>query len=207
MNKPLKIETLDIDNTEAKPRTPTNPEATQTIPPDMSPIFNPNINLIFPSEPSTHKPIELKLAAPKPFTGNREDLNGFLLDLNLYLTVNREIYDDSFKKIRYALSFMTSGDAKSWKDQYLEELNKGEYLDLGTWSKFTKALKESFEPYDALGDAMEKIINLKKGDATVKDHITKYKMLLRKAKIPEDSPPAIDYFMRSLLTPLQRDLL
>ena len=54
---------------------------------------------------------------------------------------------------------------------------------------------------------MEKIINLKKGDATVKDHITKYKMLLRKVKMPEDSPPVIDYFMRLLLTPLQRDLL
>ena len=54
---------------------------------------------------------------------------------------------------------------------------------------------------------MEKIINLKKGDATVKDHIAKYKILLRKAKIPEDSPPAINYFMRSLLIPLQRDLL
>ena len=102
---------------------------------------------------------------------------------------------------------MTSGDAKSWKDQYLEESNKGEYLDLGTWSEFTKALRDSFEPYDVPGDTMEKIINLKKGDASVEDHIAKYKTLLRKAKIPEDSPPAIDYFMRSLPIPLQRDLL
>ena len=54
---------------------------------------------------------------------------------------------------------------------------------------------------------MEKIINLKKGDAMVEDHITKYKTLLRKSKILEDSLPAIDYFMRSLPTPLQRDLL
>ena len=54
---------------------------------------------------------------------------------------------------------------------------------------------------------MEKIIILKKGDATVEDHIAKYKILLKKAKIPKDSPPAIDYFMRSLLIPLQRDLL
>ena len=102
---------------------------------------------------------------------------------------------------------MTSGDAKSWKDHYLEESNRGEYLDLGTWAEFTQALRESFEPYDAPGDAMEKIINLKKGDATVKDHVAKYKILLRKAKIPEDSPPAIDYFLRSLPVPLQKDLL
>ena len=102
---------------------------------------------------------------------------------------------------------MTSGDAKSWMDQYLEESNRGEYLDLGTWSEFTKALQESFKPYDAPGDAMDKIIHLKKGDATVEDHVAKYKILLRKAKIPEDSLPAIDYFMRSLPIPLQRDLL
>ena len=172
------------------------------------PVSRPNIDLIFfPDLPLTHRPTELKLAAPKPFTGNREDLNSFLLDLNLYLTVNRKIYDEIFKKIGYTLSFMTSGDAKLWKDQYLEESNKGEYLDLGTWLEFTKALRESFEPYDVPGDAMEKIINLKKGDATVKDHIAKYKVLLRKAKIPEDSLLAIDYFMRSLPTPLQRDLL
>ena len=121
--------------------------------------------------------------------------------------VNHEIYDTSFKKIGYALSFMTSGDAKSWMDQYLEESNRGEYLDLGTWSEFTEALQESFKPYDAPGDAMDKIIHLKKGDATVEDHVAKYKILLRKAKIPEDSLPAIDYFMRSLPIPLQRDLL
>ena len=102
---------------------------------------------------------------------------------------------------------MTSGDAKSWKDQYLEESNRGEYLDLGTWSEFTEALRESFEPYDAPGDAMDKIIHLKKGDATIKDHVAKYKILLRKAKIPEDSPPAIDYILRSLPVPLQKDLI
>ena len=150
---------MDVDNTETKSKTPMNPGATQNIPPDMTTILN--TNPIFFPEPPTHKPIELKLAAPKPFTGNREDLNSFLLDINLYLTINREIYDNSFKKIGYVLSFMTSGDTKSWKDQYLEESNKGEYLDLGTWSEFTKALRESFEPYNAPGDAMEKDHQLK----------------------------------------------
>ena len=159
-HEPLKINMMEIDNPNTKPMTPTNPDPTQNIPPERSPVHRPNTDpIFFPELPPTHKPTELKLAVPKPFTGNREDLNGFLLNLNLYLTVNREIYDDSFKKIGYALSFMTSGDTKSWKDQYLEELNKGEYLDLGTWSRFTKALRESFEPYDAPGDAMEKIAN------------------------------------------------
>ena len=153
------------ENPEKGQSTSMNPEGSFTEPPIPSPRQGPERNPVYFPElplPPTSKPIELKLASPKPFTGNREDLNGFLLDLNLYLTVNNEIYDTSFKKIGYALSFMTSRDVKYWKDQYLEESNRGEYLDLGTWSEFTEALRESFEPYDAPGDAMDKIIHLKK---------------------------------------------
>ena len=181
------------ENPKEGPSASINPEGPFTEPPTIpSPHQRPERNPVFFPEmplPPTSKPVELKLASPKPFTGNQEDLNGFLLDLNLYLMVNHEIYDNSFKKIGYALSFMTSGDAKSWKDQYLEESNRGEYLDLGTWAEFTQALRESFEPFDAPGDAMEEIIHLKKGDATVEDHVARYKILLRKAKIPH--PPLI----------------
>ena len=119
--KPSNINTMEIDT---QPKTLENPDPTPNVPPVESPIRRPSINpVVFPELPPAPRPTKLKLASPKPFTGNREDLNGFLLDLNLYLTVNNEIYDTSFKKIGYALSFMTSGDTKSWKDQYLEEEN------------------------------------------------------------------------------------
>ena len=91
---------MEIDNPDTKPMTPMNPDPIQNIPPERSPVSRPNVDLLFfPEPPPIHRPTKLKLAALKLFTGNREDLNGFLLDLNLYLTVNREIYDDSFKKI------------------------------------------------------------------------------------------------------------
>ena len=54
---------------------------------------------------------------------------------------------------------------------------------------------------------MEKIISLKKGDTMIEDHIAKYKVLLCKSKIPEDSPPPIDYLIKSLPTALQQDIL
>ena len=111
------------ENPEEGQSTSMNPEGPLIEPPEPLPRQRPEKNPIYFPELPTNKPVELKLAAPKPFTGNQEELNGFLLDLNLYLTVNRDIYDNSFKKIGYALSFMTSGDAKSWKDQYLEESN------------------------------------------------------------------------------------
>ena len=132
------------ENPEEGQSTSMNPEGPFIEPPVPSPRQRLERNPIYFPELPTNKPVELKLATPKPFKGNREELDGFLLDLNLYLMVNRDIYDSSFKKIGFALSFMMSGDAKSWKDQYLEESNRGEYLDLGIWSEFTEALRESF---------------------------------------------------------------
>ena len=89
--EPLKINTMEIDNPDTKPKTPENFKPAQNIPLERSPIQWPSINPIhFPELPPAPRPTELKLAVLKPFTGNREDLNGFLLDLNLYLTVNHE---------------------------------------------------------------------------------------------------------------------
>jgi hypothetical protein len=67
----------------------------------------------------TSKSSELKLSPPKSFTGKREELDDFLLDIELYLEINDEIYNTDKKKIGYALSFMNEGDAKAWKGQYL----------------------------------------------------------------------------------------
>ena len=60
-NRTPKPETMNIDNPNPRPATPVNP--------DLESIFHPDL--------LTHKPIELKLAPLKPFTGNREELNSF----------------------------------------------------------------------------------------------------------------------------------
>ena len=103
--EPSNINTIKIDHPDTKPKTPENPDPMPNMPPERSPIQRSSINPIhFPELPPASRPTELKLAVLKPFTGNREDLNGFLLDLNFYLMVNHEIYDTSFKKIGYTLS-------------------------------------------------------------------------------------------------------
>ena len=64
---------------------------------------------------------ELKLNQSKPFTGKREELKKFLQDVVLYLWINEKVYDTEKKKIAFALSFMSDGDAGSYKVQLLEE--------------------------------------------------------------------------------------
>ena len=62
---------------------------------------------------------EVKLNPPKVFSGKRTELNKFLQDVLVYLTVNKEVYNNNEKKIAYLLSFMTEGDAASWKEEFL----------------------------------------------------------------------------------------
>jgi Ty3 transposon capsid-like protein/Zinc knuckle len=153
------------------------------------------------------KPTELKLSPPKAFSGKRNEFDRFIQDVKLYLELNEDIYDNDKKKIAYALSFMNEGDAESWKGQFITAADKPTGLALGTWANFNKELGEAFKPYDAPGDALEQITALKMGGSSIEDHIARYKVLLQKADIKDDSPAAIDYFRKSLNIPLQKNLL
>ena len=138
----------------------------------------------------TPKPIELKLSPPKAFTGKREDLKKFLQDVKLYLHVNKKIYDNDDKQISFALSYMNDGDAASWKEQLLEEAMGKDEFTLGTWKVFEKDLKEAFEPYDAPGDALEEMKNLRMGNGTIEEHNT---LIVTKSKLDATSSAVIDY--------------
>ena len=129
-------------------------------------------------DPNHAKASELKLSPPKPFTGKREELDDFIQEVNLYLDINDEMYYTDKKKIRYLLSFMNSGDAKSWKSQFLRSVTTNERTNLGTWDAFIKKLKEAFKPYDTPGDAVEELLVLQMGNSSIEDHLAQFKVLL-----------------------------
>ena len=61
---------------------------------------------------------------------------------------------------------MTEGDAATWREQWLDDLNaKAEAankteMDFGTFGEFIELLEKYFAAYDAPGDALEKMKNL-----------------------------------------------
>ena len=61
---------------------------------------------------------------------------------------------------------MTEGDAATWREQWLNDLNaKAEAankteMDFGTFREFIKLLEKDFAAYNAPGDTLEKIKNL-----------------------------------------------
>ena len=64
------------------------------------------------------------------------------------MTVNKEVYNNNEKKITYLLSFMTEGDAASWKKEFLawkiEEAEKNDTnLKLETFKEVKETIKRS----------------------------------------------------------------
>src|ERR1700678_4568433 len=126
-------------------------------PPPLPPTPAPMADVVMNDNDSKIK--EVKLNPPKPFDGKRENLRKFIQDGELYLMINKKIYDDDLKKIGFFLSFMNEGDAASWKEQLLEDAlataqaNNTE-LNLGSFAQFKHDLQEAFAPYDSPGDSV-----------------------------------------------------
>ena len=151
---------------------------------------------------------EMRMPYPKPFTGKRENLNKFIQDCELHLLINRKVYDEDLKKIGFILALMPEGEAANWKEQFVSNARKTIPFDLGTYAAFIAALEASFTPYDATGEALEKMkwIRMKQEDS-IDDHVATFKTLVNRSKLDATSPVVIDMFRESLPPRLQTRIL
>ena len=131
----------------------------------------------------------------------------------MHLQANRAIYDNDEKKVVFVLSFMTEGDAATWREQWLDDLNaKAEAanktdMDFGTFGELIKLLEKDFAAYDTPGDALKKMKNLRYDTkASIEDHISRFKVLLSQSGMKE-SISVIDYFRQTLPINLQRKIM
>ena len=58
---------------------------------------------------------EIRMNYLKPFTGKWDYLNKFLLDCDLYLHINKKVYDEDIKKISFVLTLMTEGECYDFR--------------------------------------------------------------------------------------------
>src|ERR1700678_3343556 len=181
-------------------------------PPPLPPIPKPMAPDVEMND-NDSKITEVKLNPPKPFDGKRENLRKFVQDGELYLMINKKIYDDDLKKMGFFLLFMNEGDAASWKEQLLEDAlataqaNNTE-LKLGSFAQFKHELQEAFTPYDSPGDALEKMKTLwMKREDLIDEHIAKFRMMVSESKLDKSSPVIIDLFRETLSMPLQKRIL
>ena len=117
------------------------------------------------------KDAKRKLKTPTPFSGKREDLWKFLQEIKIYLMLNSDSYPDDLDKILFVLSYMSEGDANSWKEEFFDTAEQTAAqtkatIDLGTYTKLIDDITKDFSPYDALKDAIYEMKEMKMGNNT-----------------------------------------
>ena len=152
------------------------------------------------------------MAPPRKFSGKRTDYRRFLQEVILWITINKDMYRDDDARIAFTLSFMQDGEAGAWKEQFVAEALKdadrrGDDFSLGTWNTFRKSLDDSFQPYDAPGDALDEMRRMRAGsDVAMDEHIAKFKILVSQSMLP-DSGALVDFFRETLPPALQKQIL
>jgi Domain of unknown function (DUF4939) len=147
---------------------------------------------------------ELNLNKPEAFSGNRDGLKEFLQNVEVYMDVNHERYNNDLRKIVFVLSFMTTGSAATWKMQFIEEAYAkpapaNPNARLGTYTQFRKDLMDAFSMFDSVGDALDKLWRLrKKKNKSIDKHIAKFKILAAESKINTTNPLSIEFFKETL---------
>jgi hypothetical protein len=96
----------------------------------------------------------LKLAKPPQFDGSWANFKSFLFAITLYLQATAPQANDA-RKILFTLSYMTSGLALNWKNQYMEKATKGKAAE--TWERFLKDLGKTFTDTHAEATARSKL--------------------------------------------------
>jgi len=71
---------------------------------------------------------EVKMNMPTPFTGDRKKLEEFLIETNMYLTMNEDTYNNNSRQIIFALSFMKDRTAGSWKQSFWTQARENNNL-------------------------------------------------------------------------------
>ena len=133
-------------------------------------------------------PKELSINKPNPFNGDPAKLESFIMDCDLYLSVNRAVYDNDAKKISFILALLTEGNAATWKMQYYKtnQTANGGIFTPPALAQFIRDLRDSFKEVDEEGSLMIGLERLRQGNKTVEQHNTDFKLLAARANLTDD---------------------
>jgi hypothetical protein len=100
---------------------------------------------------------EIKIKTPENFDGRPEHVNRWLGSVKRYLDINSHIYFDDDRKVLFALSYMQSGPAESWVEDFTNDtatiVTSGQAKGYGNFATFTQLVKNDFGPANATASA------------------------------------------------------
>ena len=150
------------------------------------------------------KPQELKLRQPSTFDGNPKKARAWINNTQLYLLVNKDVYDHDNKKIAFTLSFMKEGSAGLWALTKTEKAFISTPPGFGTWTDFLQRFNDSFILENTREQAIAWLTTTKVNDKIdVLDYISKFKNNAALSGITNQNV-LINFFSRGIPTQLMR---
>jgi len=125
----------------------------------------------------------IRMRTPPDFDRDKAKYEEWIDLVEGYLDANSKMYDTDEKKIGFALSFMTSGNATKWRIAKRREhkrrgLDKTPTTFAITWKEFHKELEEEFTLIDDKGKAGTDLMTIKQGDQSVEAYIADFKIIV-----------------------------
>ena len=120
------------------------------------------------------------VAPPSPFSGEVKDFGRFRREYRMYIEDRPSTfhYSDG-KRIAFVLSWMKTGNAGIWADNYMKAHDKKVSLgkEADTWELFEAELKTTFKDVLEVTEAQRKIQNYQQGSQTAEQFFHQFENL------------------------------
>jgi hypothetical protein len=121
-----------------------------------------------------------KMAKPAYFSEKMDETEAFINSCTMYIVGQANNFPTDRAAIMWVLSYMQSRSALEWRDDYLEDMEKG-VLKHTTLQAFFDMLKEEFGDPDKQATKIYKLHTLVQGDHTTDEHVQTFKKAMRGA--------------------------
>ena len=147
--------------------------------------------------------LRAEVAAPPKFDGSREVVVGFVNACHLYTRARLGGVGNK-EKISWVLSYVQGGVAETWKDNVLDEIEKGT-SDVETMEELFKKMREEFGEFDKESRKADELRLLVQGPRTCDEYVQEFKRAAKGSGYEERA--LIDEFKRGLNGTIKRKLV
>ena len=156
------------------------------------------------NQPTATQTSELHLGRPDNFDGSSSKASAWMDSIQIYLMINRAIYDSDDKNIAFALSFMKEGSAAIWASTFTKKALALTPPSLGTWTAFQTDFKTSFIHIDVKNEAIAWLTTTSiTKSLPLGDYISQFKNHIALSEITHEDT-LINFFSRGIPAPLMK---
>lgn len=154
--------------------------------------------------------IDVKVAKPKPFNGDSNQVERFLIECQLVFESSTTKYATLKSKLIYLLSYCTEGIASDWREHVLKDMNHfmleasriSQEHELTPWDGLVEAFKRRWKSTTAKVEAQTKLQRIKQENDSVENYNLRFLMLSKEAEVGAEAQTL--FYKRGLKAPIKQ---